>query len=29
MNVGAKPSAEEKPVLPLESQLEQPCTFPR
>jgi hypothetical protein len=29
MNVGARPAAEEKPGLPLEIQLEQPCTLPR
>jgi hypothetical protein len=29
MKVGTMPAAEEKPLLPLESQLEQPCTLPR
>jgi hypothetical protein len=29
MKVGTMPAAEEKPVFPVESQLEQPCTLPR
>ena len=29
MNVGTTPAADEKPALPVESQLEQPCTLPR
>ena len=29
MKVGTMPAAEEKPVFPMESQLEQPCTLPR